>query len=107
MRDKLIGPDVVVVGSLNLDYIAGVEKLPEPGQTIIANSLSQRFGGKGANQAIAAARQGAHVAMIGCIGADSLGTVYLKRLRDEQVNTAGICSTRQALCGTALISVDR
>ncbi len=52
-------PKVVVVGSLNVDYIASVQRLPSPGQTIAASKLIRRFGGKGANQAIAAARQGA------------------------------------------------
>jgi ribokinase len=99
--------DVVVVGSLNLDYIAGVARLPTPGETVSADSLILRFGGKGANQAIAAARQGARVAMIGCVGADSQGAAYLKRLQAERVNTAGIFSTPHALCGAALIAVDR
>src|SRR5690348_17284742 len=107
MRQAPSNSDVVVVGSLNLDYIAGVARLPAPGETVIADSLILRFGGKGANQAIAAARQGARVTMIGCVAPDSQGRAYLKRLRRERVNTAGIRSTPTALCGTALIAVDR
>jgi ribokinase len=107
MRQSSVNPDVVVVGSLNLDYIAGVERLPAAGETVIADSLILRFGGKGANQAVAAARQGSRVAMIGCLGADSHGKAYLKRLREEHIATAGIYSTQQTLTGTALIAVDR
>src|SRR5690349_15340080 len=107
MRQAPSNSDVVVVGSLNLDYIAGVARLPAPGETVIADSLLLRFGGKGANQAVAAARQGARVAMIGCLSADSQGSAYLKRLRAEHISTAGVCSTHSALCGTALIAVDR
>jgi ribokinase len=107
MSRSSAGSYVLVIGSLNLDYIAGVAQLPAPGETVIANSLILRFGGKGANQAVAAARQGAQVAMIGCLGADSQGKAYLRRLRANQINTAGICSTQSALCGTALIAVDR
>jgi len=73
-------PDVVVVGSLNFDYIAGVERLPMPGETIAAYSLIRRFGGKGANQAVAAARQGARVAIIGCVGADKQGEAYCETI---------------------------
>jgi hypothetical protein len=56
-------PTVLVVGSLNIDYIASVAQLPSTGQTVAASALIRRFGGKGANQAIAAARQGARVRM--------------------------------------------
>jgi ribokinase len=107
MSRSSAGSHVLVIGSLNFDYIAGVPKLPAPGETVIAKSLVLRFGGKGANQAVAAARQGARVAMIGCLGADSQAKAYLRRLRASQINTTGICSTRNALCGTALIAVDR
>jgi ribokinase len=98
---------VVVVGSLNLDYIASVSRLPAPGQTIAASKLVRRFGGKGANQAIAAARQGARVRLIGCVGADADGTAYIGRLRKQGVMTDSVgCSTTE-LTGTALIAVDQ
>jgi ribokinase len=100
-------PKVVVIGSLNLDYIAGVERLPAPGQTIAAHSLIRRFGGKGANQAVAAARQGARVSMIGCVGADAEGQAYRRRLRGEGVNVSGLTTARTLLTGTALIAVER
>ena len=98
---------VVVLGSLNLDYIASVQSLPVAGQTIAASRLICRFGGKGANQAVAAARQGARVSMIGCVGTDDGGRAYLKRLRSESIDVRGVVLTGNALTGTALIAVDQ
>ena len=97
---------VVVVGSLNMDYIAAVEHLPAAGETVPAAGLVRRFGGKGANQAIAAARQGARVGIIGCVGADDAGRAYRQRLRAESIDVTGITATDRALTGTALIAVD-
>ncbi len=98
---------VIVVGSLNIDYIATVKRLPAAGETVAATGLVQRFGGKGANQAVAAARQGAQVSMIGCVGADDAGRAYCERLRADRIETAGISATHKALTGTALIAVDQ
>lgn len=97
---------VVVVGSLNVDYIASVERLPAPGQTVAATKLIRRFGGKGANQAVAAARQGAAVRMIGYVGNDEDGSAYLQRLRKESINVAGIRRSSNRT-GMALIAVER
>jgi ribokinase len=98
---------VVVVGSLNIDYVAAVEHLPAAGETVAATGLVRWFGGKGANQAVAAARQGARVAMIGCVGADDAGRAYCRRLRAEGIDVTGITATKRALTGTALIAVDK
>jgi len=98
---------IVVVGSLNIDYIASVKRLPAAGETVSATGLVQRFGGKGANQAVAAARQGAQVSMLGCVGADDAGRAYRERLRAEGIDTAGISTSQKALTGTALIAVDQ
>ncbi len=98
---------VVVVGSLNVDYIATVEQLPNPGQTVPAVGLLKRFGGKGANQALAAARQGACVSIVGCLGTDDDGAAYVNRLQAEGIATSGLSRTAKALTGTALIAVDR
>ncbi len=100
-------PKVAVVGSLNVDYIAAVERLPRPGETVPASGLLRRFGGKGANQAVAAARQGARVTMVGCVGTDDEGRAYRQRLRHERIDVRGISGTGRALTGTALIAVDR
>lgn len=98
-------PRICVLGSLNVDYFTKVKKLPAPGQTVAASALEIRFGGKGANQAIAAHRQGALVSMIGRVGRDEMGEAYLKRLDREGVVTDGIERVRVAT-GSAFISVD-
>src|SRR5439155_21924864 len=100
-------PAIAVVGSLNIDLIASVESLPTIGETVPAMGLIRRFGGKGANQAVAAARQGAKVSMIGCVGSDPEGREYRKRLNTEGISSAGISTTEKAPTGTALIAVDR
>lgn len=99
-------PRVVVVGSLNVDYITSVERLPAPGETVAASKLIKRFGGKGANQAVAAVRQGARVTMIGCVGEDDDGRAYCQRLRAEGIDLSGICRNAKTPTGTALIAVD-
>jgi ribokinase len=100
-------PYVVIVGSLNIDYIASVEHLPMPGQTVTAGRLMRRFGGKGANQAVAAARQGARVSLIGSVGDDENGKSYLKRLREQRIATGGIAIKPGSSTGTALIAVEQ
>lgn len=98
---------LLVVGSLNMDYIASVLSLPAPGETVAASGLARRFGGKGANQAVAAARQGGRVRMIGCVGNDDDGLAYRRRLKVEGIDVRGILFTNRALTGTALIAVER
>src|SRR5690242_7683430 len=82
---------IAIVGSLNVDLIASVERLPEEGETVPATRLLRRFGGKGGNQAIAAARQGAKVSMIGCVGSDAEGREYRQRISREGIASAGVC----------------
>lgn len=77
---------VVVVGSINADMVVAVPRLPVPGETILGGIFSQHFGGKGANQAVAAARVGARVSMIGAVGDDQLGERALEALERELVN---------------------
>ena len=96
---------VTVVGSLNLDLVASVDRLPLAGETVAARQLRKGFGGKGANQAIAAARQGARVRMIGCLGGDADGAAYRTRLGRFGIDTSGIAVAAGALTGTALIGV--
>jgi ribokinase len=98
---------VLVVGSLNIDFIASVQRLPAPGETVPATGLVHRFGGKGANQAVAAVRQGAAVSMLGCVGVDDAGRAYCARLRKQGIDASAISTTNRALTGTALIAVDR
>lgn len=99
-------PKVVVVGSLNLDYVASVRQLPRAGETVSANALAHRFGGKGANQAVAAARLGARVSLIGCVGKDETGRMYRQRLRSEGVDMVALGTNPFAPTGIALIAVD-
>lgn len=98
--------NVIVLGSLNRDCIARVEILPPPGHTVVAKQLLYRFGGKGGNQAVAAAKQGAEVSMIGCVGDDTAGHAYLQMLGELGVNTAGVVVRPDVPTGMAMIAVD-
>jgi ribokinase len=98
-------PRVVVVGSLNMDLIVRVPRLPGPGETVLGESLVQAAGGKGANQAVAAARLGASVAIVGRVGRDAFGRELAAGLRSERISTRHV-RTSGAPTGTALIEVD-
>ncbi len=97
---------VTVVGSLNLDRIWRVAQLPRPGATVFARETRREFGGKGANQAVAAARQGAAVAMVGALGADADGRSYRAHLQGEHVATEWIAMLPDVASGAAFICVD-
>ncbi len=79
--------DVVVVGKANIDYLVRGPRLPGPGQSVNGDAFQEAAGGKGANQAVAAARLGARVALVARVGRDSRGDVVLARLHDENVDT--------------------
>ncbi len=100
-----IKPSITVLGSLNVDLVASVTRLPRAGETVAAHSLKKLFGGKGANQAIAAVRQGVSVRFIGCVGDDADGRAYRKRMKSENIDVSGIATATDALTGTALIGV--
>lgn len=97
--------DVVVLGSLNMDLVAQVPSLPQPGETLLGTSFSTIPGGKGGNQAVAAARLGARTAMVGRVGNDQMGQMLRSRLTAENIDTQGISLSAHAASGTALISV--
>jgi len=97
---------IVVVGSLNLDYFTRVEFLPRPGETIAAERLNRFRGGKGANQAIAAARQGCEVTLVGAVGTDEGGGSYRRALEEEGIRTDHL-RTAPGETGSAFITVDR
>ena len=82
---RLVATPLTVVGSINLDLVATVERLPRPGETLSGASLAHIPGGKGANQAVAAARLGAAVRMIGCVGRDAYASEALAGLRVAEV----------------------
>ncbi|MFN8529168.1 MAG: ribokinase [Anaerolineae bacterium] len=98
-------PTICVVGSINVDLVTRVPRIPAPGETITGGDLNTTFGGKGANQAVMAARLGAHVHMIGKVGGDSFGDDVMRNFEREQVGTAGVLRSSRAT-GVALISVD-
>ncbi len=98
---------VTVAGSLNIDYLSSVSHLPGPGDTVAASQLQILFGGKGANQAIAAARQGAHVHFIGSVGDDDRGSSYLSYLEKENIDTQAVSQRENTHTGSAMIAVDQ
>lgn len=100
-------PAVTVVGSINLDIIATTERLPTAGETIGGGVLQQQPGGKGANQAVAAARLGGSARMIGAVGDDAQGRLMLEALSAAGVDTSDVAVLDGASTGTALIVVDR
>ncbi|MGI9609214.1 MAG: ribokinase [Acidimicrobiia bacterium] len=99
-------PDVVVVGSLNQDLVARVPHIPAPGETVLAGGHAAYAGGKGANQATAAARLGATVAMVGRVGADDFGSRLTFGLNDDGIDTTHVRIDDDATTGLALINVD-
>jgi ribokinase len=96
---------VLVIGSLNMDLVARCEQLPQPGQTIFGQDFFTAAGGKGANQAVAAARLGARVAMAGCVGHDQFGHELIAGLRAAGVDADEVQAVARPT-GTALITVD-
>jgi ribokinase len=97
-------PRLTVVGSINLDLVAQAERLPRAGETVSGARFSRVPGGKGANQAVAAARLGAEVAMVGCVGRDELAETALAELRGARIEQRWI--VKDAPTGIALITVD-
>ncbi len=97
---------IVVVGSVNLDLVASVKKLPEPGETVTDATLDRFPGGKGANQALAAKRLGADVRLIAGVGDDAAADEALVMLREGGVDLTGLQVFGDAPTGTAMIAVD-
>jgi ribokinase len=99
-------PKVTVLGSLNMDISVTVPRLPGPGATVVGSMARFSPGGKGANQAVAAARLGADVRMVGCVGDDDFGRQLLAALRAEGVNIDALRVVPQVPTGLAMITVD-
>jgi ribokinase len=97
---------VVVVGSANTDMVARVARLPRPGETVLGHEFESLPGGKGANQAVAAARLGAVVTFVACVGADALGDGLVLGLEAEGIHTRYVVRDPDAPTGVALITVD-
>ncbi|HET9320168.1 MAG TPA: ribokinase [Bryobacteraceae bacterium] len=103
-------PAIVVVGSLNMDFVVRVEHLPAPGETVLGRNFQMFPGGKGANQAVAAAKLGGNsvdVRMIGRVGYDVFADHLKASLSAAGVDVAAVHATRSQSTGVALISVDR
>jgi ribokinase len=99
-------PKIVVVGSINMDLVAQANHLPQPGETVIGRHYQYCPGGKGANQAVAAARLGAEVTLIGQVGEDEAGTQLLAGLESDQINTHAVARTSFHHSGLAVVTVD-
>ena len=97
---------ILVVGSINMDLVVRCRRLPLPGETLTGNSLTEIPGGKGANQAVAAARLGADVSMIGRVGDDAFGDTLRLGLETNGVETSFIEQTQNCSSGIAVISVE-
>jgi len=98
--------DVIVVGGANFDYLVRGPKLPTPGETIDGKEFHEGPGGKGANQAVAAARLGARVAMVARVGSDSRGKATVENLNADNVDTRFIQRDESTPTGVALIMVN-
>ena len=100
-------PSILVVGSINMDLVMRTPHLPAPGQTVSGNSFTTNPGGKGANQAVAVARLGGRVRMIGCVGDDHFGNALRTGLETEGIDVKHVRVIGDASTGAAMIIVDR
>lgn len=97
---------ICVIGSLNMDLVVNVDEMPKKGQTLIGSAFKEVPGGKGANQAVAMARLGADIRMIGKVGKDSFGETLINQLKNDKVNTKYI-HREDCASGVAMITVDK
>jgi ribokinase len=97
---------IVVVGSLNMDLVVRMPQMPKPGETRLGGIFRTFPGGKGANQAVAAARLGARVSLVGCVGDDAFGREMRAALDREEIDTTHIFIQQDEATGVALIQVD-
>lgn len=106
MNDTETAPRIVVVGSINLDYVVCGPRLPRPGETVTGTGFSEIPGGKGANQAVAAARLGAEVHLVGRLGDDAAGHTLRRSLEQNGIHCEGVLSTADCTSGIAVVTVD-
>jgi len=97
---------LVVLGSINADHILNLESFPTPGETVTGNHYQVAFGGKGANQAVAAGRSGADIAFIACTGDDDTGARVRKQLASDNIDVAPVSEVAGESTGVALIFVN-
>src|SRR3984957_6720310 len=101
-----VRPQILVVGSSNTDLVVFCDRLPHPGETVLGGKFHMFGGGKGANQAVAAARAGGEVTFLGAYGADTFGTAARERLLKEGINLDYFQCVQGAPSGIALVLVD-
>ena len=99
-------PIVVVLGGINMDLVGTTERMPAPGETVFGQSFHTAPGGKGANQAVAAARLGAEVRMVGRVGGDEFGPALLDGMRREGIDVSGVATDPDNSSGIAMILLD-
>src|SRR5438477_12105 len=99
-------PPITVVGSLNMDFVVEVERLPRPGQTVLGRHFQTLPGGKGANQACAAGKLGGRVRMVGRVGADIFGRQLRESLAAAGADSSRVLATEGTPSGVALIFVE-
>lgn len=97
-------PKIIVVGSSSIDLVLSTEHLPKPNETVLADKSESFFGGKGANQAVGAARLGADVSFVGCVGMDPFGQQIMRNLVDEGVDVSYVTETEDAATGSAFVT---
>ncbi|KAJ9431246.1 ribokinase [Candidatus Pantoea symbiotica] len=97
---------LAVLGSINADHILNLAHFPRPGETVIGKQYQIAFGGKGANQAVAAGRAGADIAFIACVGADDIGERIRQQLQQDRIDTAPVETVADESTGVAMIFVN-
>lgn len=97
---------LAVLGSINADHILNLAHFPRPGETVIGKQYQIAFGGKGANQAVAAGRAGADIAFIACVGADDIGERIRQQLQQDRIDTTPIETVADESTGVAMIFVN-
>ncbi len=99
-------PTIVVLGGINMDLVGTTERMPAPGETVFGQAFHTAPGGKGANQAVAAARLGAQVRMVGRVGQDEFGPALLEGMRREGIDVSGVAVDPDNSSGIAVILLD-
>jgi ribokinase len=103
---NIAGGNVLVVGSINVDLVVTLERLPRPAETVTGGRFARHGGGKGANQAVAAARAGANVRFVGAVGDDEFGAASVAELDADGVDVEAVARLGDAPTGVALVAVD-
>ena len=97
---------LVVLGSINVDHLLNVQKFPRAGETVTGTHYQLAFGGKGANQAVAASRSGANTRFLACLGSDAIAQDILAQFVQDGMNTEAVCQIPEQNTGVALIFVN-